>query len=52
MDEVIFKGNETTIGTPQNTTAKYVYTDGAGYRIYYDGMAYWTVDNNKVEYYD
>ena len=47
--------NKNVIETPDSTSAKYVYTDYMGNRVYYDGSAYWCVDgnnNNKIEYYN
>ena len=41
------------IETPDFTVARYVYTDHAGNRIYYDGYTYWCVDHKgMVDYYN
>ena len=40
------------IDTPDNTIAKYLYTDHAGNPIYYDGIDYWVVDKQgNIDYY-
>jgi hypothetical protein len=45
--------SKNVIETPDNTFAKYVYTDFAGNRIYYDGIVYWVVDDKgRIDYYN
>lgn len=46
--------SDNVIETPDLTTAKYVYTDHVGNRIYYDGIVYWVVDSisGLIDYYN
>lgn len=46
--------SDNVIETPDSTTAKYVYTDHVGNRIYYDGIVYWVVDkiSGLIDYYN